>query len=60
MFTHNVDKDIGYELRKSCLSTFKDLIEKGLGFEKVLIEQGTIKLFKNNKDGSNGKDKPHF
>lgn len=26
----------------------------------MLIEQGTIKLFKDNKDDSNGKDKPRF
>ncbi|GLJ23128.1 hypothetical protein SUGI_0436420 [Cryptomeria japonica] len=37
MFTQNVNKDIGYDLRKACLSTFKDVIEKGLVTEKVLI-----------------------
>lgn len=60
MFIQNVNKDIGYELRKASLSTFKEVIEMGLIVEKVLIEQGTIKLFKDNKEKSNGKDKPHF
>lgn len=60
MFTKNFNKDIGYELRKACLSTFKEVIEKGLVVEKVLIAQGTIKIFKYNKEESNGKDKPYF
>ncbi|GLJ20143.1 hypothetical protein SUGI_0365630 [Cryptomeria japonica] len=60
MFTQNVNKDIGYDLRKACLSTFKDVIEKGLATERVLIEQGLIKIFKENKDDFKGKDKPRF
>lgn len=60
MFTQNVNKDIGYDLRKSCLSTFKEVIENGLATKKVLIEKGTIKLFKDNKDESKGKDKPYL
>lgn len=60
MFTQNVNKDIGYDLRKDCLSTFKDIIKKGLAIEKVLIEQGVIKIFKENKEDFKGKDKPRF
>ncbi|GLJ07896.1 hypothetical protein SUGI_0076310 [Cryptomeria japonica] len=60
MFTQNVNKAIGYELRKACLSTFKDAIEKGLATEKVLIEQGVIKIIKENKENYKGKDKPRF
>lgn len=59
MFTQNVNKEIGYDLRKACFSTFKEVIKRGLAIEKVLIEQGIIKLFKENKD-LKGKDKPRF
>lgn len=45
MFTQNVNHDIGYDLRKACLATFKKVIEKGLFIEKVLVEQGTINIF---------------
>lgn len=50
MFHQNINREIGYDLRKACLSTFEEVIEKGLSIEKVLTEQGTIKIFKENKD----------
>lgn len=45
MFTQDVNKGIGYDLHKACLSTFQEVIENGL-----FIEKGTIKLLKENKD----------
>lgn len=60
MFTQNVNKDIGNELRKYYLSNFKEVIENEMTIERVLIEQETINLLKYNKEESNGKDKAHF
>lgn len=60
LFTQNVNKEIGYDLRKDCLSTFKEVIERALAIEKVLIEKGIIKLFKENKEDLKGKDNHDF
>lgn len=44
------------------VTIFQEVIEKGLSIENILLEQGTIKIYKDNKDdlNSNNKDKPRF
>lgn len=55
----NMETNLPFQLRMQCVSTYEELISKGINIERGLITKRLTRIYKNNHPSSSSRDKPH-
>lgn len=56
----NLDTDLSFQLKMQHVSSYKELIPRGLNIERSLIAQEATQAYKDNQTSSNSNEKPWF